>query len=95
MVVTHAGSATPQANCSSHSTGLPSVGADFCHVSLTVVFEVGVSVKEVTIVLLDDQIAEGDESFYVSLVEGEGLHNGILSDNSQTQVFITDYEDCK
>ncbi len=55
----------------------------------------GVVTQEVTIQLIDDQIAEGEEAFYVQLVEGEGLTNAIVYGNVRSKVTIADTEDCK
>lgn len=60
-----------------------------------VVFEVGVVSQDVNISILDDHMAEGEESFYVQLLEGEGLTNAILHGNIKSRVIITDTEDCK
>ena len=91
-ITTLPNTALAQSNCSHQVSPHTS---DFCHTRLTVVFEVGVVLKTVSITLLDDHVAEGVESFYVTLVEEVGLMNAILSGKMQTEVFVTDYEDCK
>lgn len=90
-MITIADSASSQSDCSLPS---PSTG-DYCHVTHEVVFPVGVVTQEVTIQLIDDQIAEGEEAFYVQLVEGEGLTNAILHGNIRSKVIIEDTEDCE
>lgn len=55
----------------------------------------GVVSQDISILLLDDHVAEGVESFYVQLLEGEGLTNAILHGNVKSKVIITDTEDCK
>ena len=59
------------------------------------VFDVGVVSQVVSILLLDDQMAEGVESFNVQLLEGEGLTNAIVYGNVMSKIIITDVEDCK
>lgn len=59
------------------------------------IFPRGVVTREVTVQLIDDQIAEGEESFHVQLVEGEGLVNAILHRNASATFTIIDSEDCK
>jgi len=95
-VSTHPITAVGRDNCFTpyHFSG-SSDQADFCLNVSTIVFEVGSVSKDVAVVLIDDQIAEGVESFLVSLVEGAGLVNAVLSGNRETRVTITDYEDCK
>lgn len=69
--------------------------ADFCHIRQEVVFPVGVVLQQVTVQLLDDEVAEGEESFFVQLLEEEGLTNAVLHGNIRSKVTITDVEDCK
>ena len=95
-MATHPITAVAQNNCSTpYHLSASSVQADFCHTVSTIVFEVGAVSMDVAVVLINDQIAEGRESFLVSLVEGEGLVNAVLSGNRETRVTITDYEDCE
>ncbi len=85
------GSASSQGNCSltPHSSG------DFCWLPQEVVFPVGVATQTLTIQILDDGVAEGEETFHVQLVEGEGLVNAILHGTVRSSITITDMEDCK
>ena len=99
IVATSQDSASSELNCStlldnSSDTLLQGAG-DFCHLRQEVVFPVGVVMQEVTIRLLDDDIAEGEEIFFVQLLEEEGLTNAILHGNVRSKVTITDMEDCK
>lgn len=90
-VMTVPGSASSQVDC---PLSPPATG-DYCHLTQEVVFQVGVVTQEVTIQLIDDQVAEGQETFYVQLVEGEGLTNAILHGNVMSMVNIEDTEDCE
>lgn len=88
-IVTVADSASPRADCSLRSTG------DYCHLEQEVVFLEGVVTQEIAVQLIDDQVAEGEEAFYVQLVEGERLTNAILHGNVRSKVIIEDTEDCE
>lgn len=93
-VFTSPDTATSQETCSSPNTP-PLAGRDFCQLRQEVVFPVGVVSQHVTVQLLDDEVAEGEESFLVQLLEGEGLSKAILHGNLRTRVTITDTEDCE
>lgn len=80
-----------QKNCSISGP----LSGDFCKLTQDVVFPVGVVSQEVRIQLLDDQIAEGYETFSVQLLRDNNLLNAILRDRSEVEVTITDTEDCK
>lgn len=98
IVATMSDSATSQDNCSlllEASADAHLVAGDFCHLRQEVVFPVGVGMRKVTVQLLDDAVAEGEESFFVQLLEEEGLTNAILHDNIRSKVTITDVEDCE
>lgn len=73
----------------------PPAPGDFCQLTQVVVFPIGVVIRQVSVQLLDDQAAEGEESFYVELVVGKELTNAILHGNLRSMVTITDTEDCK
>lgn len=93
VVVTIPDSATFHENCSLLTNR--TAKGDFCSLSQEVIFPRGVVTREVTVQLIDDQIAEGEESFHVQLVEGEGLVNAILHRNASATFTIIDSEDCK
>ena len=88
MTVPDSASPSPQDDC-------PSSAGDYCDLTREVVFPVGVVTQEVTVHLIDNEVAEGEEAFYVQLVEGEGLTNAILHGNVRSRVIIEDREDCE
>ncbi len=88
---THSGSAIG-ANCS-ESDGL---GFDFCHVHQLIVFKPNVTMYDVTVRLLNDMIAEEDESFNVKLSNPENAVFGHESSHfSTTHISIEDNFDCE
>ncbi len=97
LVTTVPGSASSQENCSllPHAQYASQGGGDFCQLTQEVVFPVGVARKTLTIQLLDDDVPEGEETFHVQLLEGEGLVNAILHGNVRSKVTISDTEDCE
>ena len=97
VVATSPDSASSLQNCS-----LPHLNShqhkskgDYCQLVQEVVFPVGVASRTLSIELVDDEVPEGKETFYVQLLEGEGLRNAILSGNVRSKVTITDIEDCE
>lgn len=90
--------ASPRLNCS-----LPSqlqsqqlaASGDYCHFSQEVVFPVGVARQSISIQIVDDDVPEGEETFFVQLLQEEGLHNAILTGHIRSKVTITDIEDRK
>lgn len=85
---TKALSATATLACSS-----PEPGADYCGVEQEVVFPPGASTATVAIPILDDDVAEEEEQFQVTLLSPR---NAILTPSrSHAYVTITSQDDCK
>ena len=86
--------ASPWLNCSlPYQQTQHTASRDYCHFSQEVVFPVGVASQSISIQIVDDDVPEGEETFYVQLLQEEGLHNAILNGHKRSRVTITDIED--
>jgi uncharacterized delta-60 repeat protein/uncharacterized repeat protein (TIGR01451 family) len=86
VVRTNTGTGTVSVNYATEN-GTASASADYVGVSGTLVFTNGEAIKTFTVPILDDKLAEGDESFTVSL-SNPSQGSGLLNPSVQTVVIV-------
>lgn len=92
-IATKAQEATSAGYCNETQTTVGgSPAGDYCSVSTRLIFAEEQAKKSLVVELLDDDVAEGQEYFWLVLSEPEGC---IVPSIDYYHVWITDYEDCE